>query len=163
MSNLARTTATTIPAAQPGSFFFAITRRSRCQQAHRLQLRLQLVDAIAHIVDHGRLTAVDVFIVQDNGPYEKQYDHDSAASICSLAYQPEAMRFRGISVLTNTPPRTYQRSPGGMQANAIVEPILANAAKQLGIDQVEMHRVNAPAGKAASARASARNRNRFSG
>jgi CO/xanthine dehydrogenase Mo-binding subunit len=96
----------------------------------------------------GRLTAVDAFIVQDNGPYEKQYDHDSAASICSLAYQPEAMRFRGISVLTNTPPRTYQRSPGGMQANAIMEPILGKAAKQLGIDQIEMHRVNAPAGKA---------------
>ena len=77
----------------------------------------------------GRLTAVDLFIVQDNGPYEKQWDHDSAASICSLAYQPEAMRFRGISVLTNTPPRTYQRSPGGMQQNAIMEPILAKAAK----------------------------------
>jgi CO/xanthine dehydrogenase Mo-binding subunit len=96
----------------------------------------------------GRLTAVDLFIVQDNGPYEKQYDHDSAASICSLAYQPEAMRFRGISVLTNTPPRTYQRSPGGMQQNAIMEPILAKAAKALKIDQVEIHRVNAPAGKA---------------
>ena len=97
---------------------------------------------------NGRLAAIDIFIVQDNGPYEKQYDHDSAASICSLAYQPEAMRFRGISVLTNTPPRTYQRSPGGMQANAIMEPILAKAAKSLGIDQVEMHRVNAPSGKA---------------
>jgi xanthine dehydrogenase molybdenum-binding subunit len=96
----------------------------------------------------GRLAAVDLFVVQDNGPYEKQYDHESAASICSLAYQPEAMRFRGISVLTNTPPRTYQRSPGGMQANAIMEPILGKAAKALGIDQVDIHRVNAPAGKA---------------
>jgi len=96
----------------------------------------------------GRLTAVDLFIVQDNGPYEKQWDHDSAASICSLAYQPEAMRFRGISVLTNTPPRTYQRSPGGMQQNAIMEPILAKAAHTLKIDQVDIHRVNAPSGKA---------------
>jgi len=96
----------------------------------------------------GRLAAVDLFIVQDNGPYEKQWDHDSAASICSLAYQPEAMRFRGLSVLTNTPPRTYQRSPGGMQQNAIMEPILAKAARALKIDQVEIHRVNAPSGKA---------------
>ncbi len=96
----------------------------------------------------GRLTAVDLFIVQDNGPYEKQWDHDSAASICSLAYQPEAMRFRGISVLTNTPPRTYQRSPGGMQQNAIMEPILAKAARELKIDQVDIHRVNAPSGRA---------------
>lgn len=96
----------------------------------------------------GRLMAVDMFIVQDNGPYEKQGDHDSAASICSLAYQPAALRFRGISVLTNTPPRTYQRSPGGMQQNAIMEPILAKAARALKIDSVEMHRINAPAGKA---------------
>ncbi|MDH4063009.1 MAG: xanthine dehydrogenase family protein molybdopterin-binding subunit [Acidobacteriota bacterium] len=96
----------------------------------------------------GRVTAVDLFIVQDNGPYEKQWDHDSAASICSLAYQPEAMRFRGISVLTNTPPRTYQRSPGGMQQNAIMEPILAKAARELKIDQVDIHRVNAPSGQA---------------
>jgi xanthine dehydrogenase molybdenum-binding subunit len=98
--------------------------------------------------EDGRITAVDMFVVQDNGPYEKQWDHDSAASICSLAYQPEAMRFRGISVLTNTPPRTYQRSPGGMQQNAIMEPILSRAARQLGVDQVDMRRVNAPAGKA---------------
>jgi CO/xanthine dehydrogenase Mo-binding subunit len=96
----------------------------------------------------GRLAAVDLFIVQDNGPYEKQWDHDSAASICSLAYQPEAMRFRGISVLTNTPPRTYQRSPGGMQQNAIMEPIIAKAARELKIDQLDIHRINAPSGKA---------------
>ena len=96
----------------------------------------------------GRMTAVDLFILQDNGPYEKQGDHDSAASICSLAYQPLALRFRGLSVLTNTPPRTYQRSPGGMQQNAIMEPIISKAARQLGLDQVEVHRLNAPAGKA---------------
>ena len=96
----------------------------------------------------GRITAVDMFVVQDNGPYEKQDDQDSAASICSLAYQPAALRFRGISVLTNTPPHTYQRSPGGMQQNAIMEPIISKAARKLGIDQVALHRINAPAGKA---------------
>ena len=32
-------------------------------------------------------------------------------------YQPPAMRFRGISVLTNTPPRGPQSQPGGMQAH----------------------------------------------
>ena len=61
----------------------------------------------------------------------------SAPGICSLAYQPLAMRFRGLSVLTNTPPRTSQRSPGGMQQNAIMEPVLAKAARQLGIDPVD--------------------------
>ncbi len=96
----------------------------------------------------GRLLAVEMFIVQDAGPYEDQYDLVSAPGICSLAYQPLAMRFSGLSVLTNTPPRTSQRSPGGMQQNAIMEPILAKAARQLGIDSVALHRINAPAGRA---------------
>ena len=96
----------------------------------------------------GRLTAVDLFIVQDAGPYEDQYDMEAAPGICSLAYQPLAMRFRGLSVLTNTPPRTSQRSPGGMQQNAIFEPILAKAARQLGVDSVALHAINAPRGTA---------------
>lgn len=96
----------------------------------------------------GRVLAVDLFVVQDAGPYEDQYDLISAPGICSLAYQPVAMRFRGISVLTNNPPRTSQRSPGGMQQNAIMEPILAKAARALGVDSVALHRLNAPAGKA---------------
>jgi CO/xanthine dehydrogenase Mo-binding subunit len=68
--------------------------------------------------------------------------------MCSLAYQPIAMRFRGLSVLTNTPPPTSQRSPGGAQQNAIMEPLMAKAARQLGVDAVALHRVNAPTGKA---------------
>jgi xanthine dehydrogenase molybdenum-binding subunit len=58
------------------------------------------------------------------------------------------MRSRGITVLTNTPPRRAQSQPGGLQAIMIVEPMIAKAARQLGIDQVEMRRINAPAGKA---------------
>ncbi|PYQ86423.1 MAG: xanthine dehydrogenase family protein molybdopterin-binding subunit, partial [Acidobacteria bacterium] len=96
----------------------------------------------------GRITAVDMFVLQDAGPYEDQYDLEAAPVMCSLAYQPMAMRFRGLSVLTNTPPPTSQRSPGGMQQNAIMEPLLAKAARRLGIDPVALHRVNAPAGKA---------------
>lgn len=96
----------------------------------------------------GRVLAVDLFVLQDAGPYEDQYDIQAAPDICSLAYQPAAMRFRGLSVLTNTPPRTSQRSPGGMQQNAILEPILAKAARQLGLDSVALHKANAPAGKA---------------
>ena len=96
----------------------------------------------------GRVTAVDMFVVQDAGPYEDQYDLEAAPVMCSLAYQPMAMRFRGLSVLTNTPPPTSQRAPGGAQQNAIMEPILAKAARRLGIDPVALHRVNAPAGKA---------------
>ncbi len=96
----------------------------------------------------GKLLALDFFAVGDNGPYDAQGDYRSTGNIASLAYQPTAMRWRGITVLTNTPPRTSQRGPGGMQAIGIMEPIVAKAAKQLGVDQVQMRLINAPAGKA---------------
>ena len=51
-------------------------------------------------------------------------------------------------MLTNTPPRGAQRAPGGMQGNALMEPMLAKAARKLGIDEVAIHRINAPEGKA---------------
>ena len=35
-----------------------------------------------------------------------------------------------------------------MQANGIMEPVLTKAAKQLGIDQVAIRRLNSPEGKA---------------
>jgi xanthine dehydrogenase molybdenum-binding subunit len=96
----------------------------------------------------GRVTAVDMFVLQDAGPYEDQYDLEAAPNMCSIAYQPMTMRFRGLSVLTNTPPPTSQRGPGGLQQNAIMEPLLAKAARQLRIDPVALHRINAPEGKA---------------
>jgi CO/xanthine dehydrogenase Mo-binding subunit len=95
----------------------------------------------------GRILALDLFIVQDSGPYSMG-DHRSAANAASLIYQPGAMRFRAISVATNTPPRSQQRSPGPMQANGIIEPVVTKAAKQLGLDQVALRRLNSPAGKA---------------
>jgi CO/xanthine dehydrogenase Mo-binding subunit len=96
----------------------------------------------------GRITALDFFWLADNGPYEQQHDCGTGARIASLIYQPLAMRFRGMSVVTNTNPTGSQSQPGGMNAVAILEPILAKAARQLGIDQVAMRRVNAAAGKA---------------
>jgi CO/xanthine dehydrogenase Mo-binding subunit len=96
----------------------------------------------------GRITAIDMFTITDNGPYDRQGDGTTAGRMTSIAYQPLAMRFRTVTVLTNTPPRVSQRNPGGMQGNAIIEPILQKAAKQLGIDQVAMRRINSPEGKA---------------
>ena len=96
----------------------------------------------------GRITAIDMYTVQDNGPYDAQGDFRSAGNTVSLAYQPETMRWRGVTVLTNTPPKTSQRAPGGMQGIGIVEPIISKAAKKLGLDQVEVRKINAPAGKA---------------
>jgi xanthine dehydrogenase molybdenum-binding subunit len=96
----------------------------------------------------GRITALDMFSIGDNGPYERQGDVGNTGVIASLMYQPKAMRFRGVSVLTNTPPRGPQSQPGGLQAVALMEPIIAKAARKLGIDQVAIRRLNAPVGKA---------------
>jgi CO/xanthine dehydrogenase Mo-binding subunit len=96
----------------------------------------------------GRITALDLYIVQDSGAYGPMGDHRSAGNAASLIYQPAAMRWRTVNVLTNTPPRTQQRSPGPMQANGLIEPVITKAAKQLGIDQVEIRRLNSPEGKA---------------
>jgi xanthine dehydrogenase molybdenum-binding subunit len=96
----------------------------------------------------GRLLALDMFAVAEAGPYEGGGDHGFAAVIVSLMYQPVAMKFRGVGVMTNTPPRGAQRAPGGAQGIALIEPVISKAARQLGIDQVAMRVINAPAGKA---------------
>ena len=96
----------------------------------------------------GRITALDMFVVTENGPYEPVGDTSQSGRQVSLLYQPEAMRWRGVSVLTNTPPRRAQSQPGGMQGITLMEPILAKASRKLGVDQVAIHRINAPEGKA---------------
>jgi CO/xanthine dehydrogenase Mo-binding subunit len=96
----------------------------------------------------GRIIALDMFSISDNGPYDATGDGPSSGRIVSLLYQPQAMRWRGLIVLTNTPPRGAQSSPGGMQGITVMETALAKASRKLGIDQVALRRINAPAGKA---------------
>ena len=96
----------------------------------------------------GKITALDMFVICDSGPYEPAGDGGAAATMVSLLYQVPAMRWRGLIVLTNTPPRSAQSAPGGMQGITLMEPVLAKAARKLGIDQVAIRRINAPEGKA---------------
>ena len=86
----------------------------------------------------GRITALDMFAICNNGPYDAQGDADASGRIVSLLYQPPAMRWRGVTMLTNTPPRGPQSAPGGMQGIIIMEPILAKAARKLALDQVDI-------------------------
>ena len=97
---------------------------------------------------NGRITAIDLFIVEDNGAYGPMGDFRSAGTATSLIWQPKAMRWRGAAVITNTPPRSQQRSPGPMQGNGIMEPVVTKAAKKLGLDQAAIRRINSPEGKA---------------
>ncbi len=93
--------------------------------------------------DDGRVTAADLYIVQENGPTIGFNDWRSAADAVSLVYSVPAMRFRGIPILTNTPPRGPQRGPGQNQIAMAIEPLLDKAARELGIDELEIRRINA--------------------
>jgi len=84
----------------------------------------------------GRITAVDMYAVCNNGPYDSVGDAGASGAIVSLLYQPPAMRWRGATVLTNTPPRGPQSAPGGMQGIIMMEPVVAKAARKLGLDQI---------------------------
>jgi xanthine dehydrogenase molybdenum-binding subunit len=110
----------------------------------------------------GRITAVDMFTVVEGGPYGPGGDGNSASRFASLLFQPEAMRWRGVTAITNTPPRRAQSQPGGMQGIVLMEPVVAKAARKLGVDQVEIRKINAPAGKAKFGPANARGERTYS-
>jgi len=110
----------------------------------------------------GRITALDMFTVVEGGPYGPGGDGNTASRFASLLFQPEAMRWRGVTAITNTPPRRAQSQPGGMQGVVLMEPVVAKAARKLGIDQVEIRKINAPAGKAKFGPADARGNRTYS-
>jgi CO/xanthine dehydrogenase Mo-binding subunit len=92
----------------------------------------------------GRMTALDLYVIQESGPYDLRGEYMSCGQVASLAYQPEAMRHRGVGVFTNTPPKSAQRGPGGAQITGMLEPIMDKAARELGIDRLAIRRINAP-------------------
>jgi hypothetical protein len=42
------------------------------------------------------------------------------------------MRWRGVTAITNTPPRRAQSQPGGMQGIVLMEAVMDKAARKLG-------------------------------
>ena len=96
----------------------------------------------------GRVTALDMFLVQDGGPYGRSTDYMNVADQATAMYMPVSHRLRGLTVYTNTPPRSAQRAPGGLQAVSMIAPLMQKAAKQLGLDPLDVIRINAPVGQA---------------
>lgn len=93
---------------------------------------------------NGRILALDGYIVQDNGATSGFWDFQNFGMASSVVYQPEALRFRGIPVLTNTPPKGAQRGPGENQTANILEPIMDKGARKLGIDRLALRLANVP-------------------
>ena len=88
--------------------------------------------------EDGRLLAADLYVIQENGACQSFFDFRNAADGLSIMYQPEAMRWQGMPVYANTPVRSAQRGPGYNQIAHIMEPLLDKAARELGIDRLEM-------------------------
>src|SRR5207253_952152 len=53
----------------------------------------------------GRITALDLFIVEDNGAYGPMGDHRSAGNAAPPIWQPQATRWPRLAVPPTTPPR----------------------------------------------------------
>jgi len=94
-------------------------------------------------LESGKCNAIDLIVVQESGPYGAS-DYNTAGMIADLTYTPGNMRFRGVPMYTNTPPKSAQRGPGGAQIISMMEPILDKAARQLGIDRHTIRMLNAP-------------------
>ncbi|MFT6093682.1 MAG: CO/xanthine dehydrogenase Mo-binding subunit [Pseudohongiellaceae bacterium] len=90
----------------------------------------------------GKVSAVDLIIVNDGGMTGGGSGNSSAQHV-TVAYQPESMRFRHISVYTNTTPRGAQRGPGQNEMAAVLAPMADKAANAIGMDRVAFRKVNA--------------------
>jgi len=104
----------------------------------------------------GRVKALDAFVVQDNGPTGGFWDFQNFGDASSIVFQPEAMRYRGIPVLTNTPPKGPQRGPGENQTANVLEPLMDKAARKLGIDPLALRLMNSPGGGGAGVKIGAK-------
>ena len=91
----------------------------------------------------GVMSACDLYIISDNGG-KGGGDASSAADCIDVLYQPDALRFRGTSIGSNTAHRGAQRGPGQNQIAPIIAPILDKAADALGISRLEIRKINAP-------------------
>jgi xanthine dehydrogenase molybdenum-binding subunit len=110
----------------------------------------------AGFTKEGRVTAVDMFTVTDGGPFGPGGDGNTASQYAQMMSQAETFRHRGITAITNTPPRGALSQPGGFQGCEIINDVVNKAARKLGLDQVAIRKLNAPEGKAKFGPANAR-------
>ena len=94
----------------------------------------------------GNITAMDVEAVGDAGAYSSDAlsTISSGFNMLTQCWQPETLRFRGIGVFTNTPKRWPQRGPGQNQAALAMAQVIDEAAKQAGLDPLDVSMLNTP-------------------
>ena len=92
--------------------------------------------------ENGKVCAVDLAIVNDGGASGGGSGNSSAQHV-TVCLQPEAMRYRGISVYTNTTPRGAQRGPGQNEMASALAPMTDKIAALVNVDRVNFRRLNA--------------------
>ena len=92
----------------------------------------------------GTITAVDFKAIQRGGAYSG-YGVVTilyAGSLIYGMYDFEAARYRGLRVLTNTPPPGAMRGHGTVDVRYGFEALLDEIANELGMDAIELRRKN---------------------
>jgi len=93
----------------------------------------------------GRLLAMDVDVLMDGGAYVTLSPTVLSRGCIHAAgpYRCENIRIRGRTVFTNTPPNGAFRGFGAPQTEFAVEVHMDRIAERLGMDPVELRRMNA--------------------
>ncbi|MDO8501943.1 MAG: xanthine dehydrogenase family protein molybdopterin-binding subunit [Gemmatimonadaceae bacterium] len=93
----------------------------------------------------GRLVAMDVDVLMDGGAYATLSPTVLSRGCihASGPYKCDNIRIRGRTVFTNTPPNGAFRGFGAPQTEFAVEVHMDRIAEQLGMDSVELRRINA--------------------
>ncbi|MEO5590201.1 MAG: xanthine dehydrogenase family protein molybdopterin-binding subunit [Gemmatimonadaceae bacterium] len=93
----------------------------------------------------GRLVAMDIEVVMDAGAYVTLSPTVLSRGCIHAAgpYRCENVHIRGRTMFTNTPPNGAFRGFGAPQTEFAVEVHMERIAEQLGVDPVELRRMNA--------------------
>ncbi len=90
----------------------------------------------------GRITAADAFVRYQGGAWPNITAY-LGAQCAFAAYDLEAVRSRGINVLTNRPKQAAYRAPGAPQAIFAVESVIDELCQKLDLDPLEVRLKNA--------------------
>ncbi|MHC9234405.1 xanthine dehydrogenase family protein molybdopterin-binding subunit [Pseudooceanicola sp. 502str34] len=106
--------------------------------------RDMVFDASLGLDAEGHFTALSVEVLQNIGAYATGRSMPAILNIGGIAgvYRTPAVAARIELVLTNTVPVTAYRGAGRPEATFIIEQLVDKAARQLGLDPIELRRRN---------------------
>ncbi len=112
-----------------------ITHRGRPETETKLKIGLK---------KDGRITAVELEAIQRGGAYPSYGTVTIlyAGSMLYALYDIENVRYKGLRVLTNTPPCGAMRGHGTVNTRFAFESLLDDMARELGLDPFAVRRAN---------------------